>query len=152
MSIKPEPREIFCTPQLRLLTTEEDWETQGKEFRDWLDLWGELEHEFGRYPGLFRLHTEPEIPGLHQQLVSDLCRLDAAGVFLQLLEPRPNQQLAGTSWLVYLEFATRQWQRVAETGGFYLLPDAVGESYQFSGIQAGGSRLEVQAYPTQPVS
>ncbi|WP_185816895.1 hypothetical protein [Hymenobacter metallilatus] len=48
-----------------------------------------------------------------------------------------------------MEAATRQWQRVAETTEFYLLPDAVGKPYQFSGIQIGGGQLTLQAYPAE---
>ncbi|RSK50237.1 hypothetical protein [Hymenobacter rigui] len=145
-----QPKELLVNDQLRLLTTEADWETNGPEFREWLYLWGELEDEFGRYPSLFCLHTEPEISGLHGQLITDLCRTDAAGVFLQLLEPRPGQQPAGTSWLGYLEFATRQWQYVTETSDFYLLPEEAGGPYNFSGIQVGGGRLTLQAQPAEP--
>lgn len=145
-----QPKELLVNDHIRLLTTEEDWEAQDREFSEWVDLWGELEHEFGHYPGLFRLHSEPEILGLHGQLITDLCRPDAVGVFLQLLEPRAGQQPAGTSWLVYLEFATGQWQRVTETDDFYLLPEEASGPYNFSGIQAGGGQLTLQAHPIAP--
>ena len=142
---EPEPpEEILRNAQVRLLLMGEDWEEYGPEFSAWYDLWAELEHEYGNFPGFYRLHTEPEIPGLHGQLVSDLCRETPEGLFLQVLELRPGQEPAATSWLVFLEFATLGHQRVAETGDFYLLPHAEITPGLFEGIRADGSRLVLQ--------
>ncbi|AHJ98089.1 hypothetical protein [Hymenobacter swuensis] len=138
------PEESFRNAQVRLLLTGEDWENYGPEFSAWYDLWAELEHEYGNLPGFYRLHTEPEIPDLHGQLVSDLCRETPEGLFLQVLELRPGQEPAATSWLVFLEFATLRHQRVAETGDFYLLPHAEATPDRFEGIRADGSRLVLQ--------
>lgn len=138
------PEEIFHNAQVRLLLIGEDWEDYGPEFSAWYDLWAELEHEFGNFPGLYRLHTEPEIPGLHGQLVSDLCRQMPDGLFLQVLELRLGQEPAATSWLVFLEFTMLHHQRVVEAGDFYLLPHAETTYGQFEGIRADGSRLELR--------
>ncbi|SET31317.1 hypothetical protein [Hymenobacter actinosclerus] len=143
------PLELLGIEQL-----EPDREKLGPEFRAWLDQWEELASQEQHYPGLHRLQTQPEIAGLHGQLVSDLAREWPGGMFLQFVEPRPGQTPASTTWLAYLEFATLRWERVAETHGYYLLPQHLESGLAFNpelfrGVDSLGAELvlRVQAGP-----
>ncbi|WP_147320716.1 hypothetical protein [Hymenobacter lapidiphilus] len=138
------PVVLFQNEQLRLLITEQESGAVSREFERWFEAWDDLEDQ-GHFPGLYRLHTAPEIPGLHGQLVSDLCREWPAGLFLQLVEPHPGQEPAGTTWLIYLELATLRWHQVVETNDYYLHPDAVGlEHGAFEGLNPAGNKLELR--------
>lgn len=143
--VLPEPEVMFQNAQIRLLTTEQEWDAMGRDFEMWLEHWTDVEHQCGNFAGLHRLQTEPEVVGLHGQLVSDLCREASEGLFLQLVEPRPGQNPAGTTWLVYLDFATLQWEQVTEVGEYYLLPAATEtEPGLFEGIRPGWEQLELR--------
>ena len=142
--VPQEPEVMFQNAQIQLLTTWQEAEDISPEFDTWFEGWADL-HGPVASPGLYHLQTEPEVPDLHSQLVSDLCREVPGGVFLQLVEPRPGQTPAGTTWLVYLEFATLHWEQVAETGDYYLLPNAPGaEPGLFEGLSLTQGRLELR--------
>ncbi|MFD2783964.1 hypothetical protein [Hymenobacter rubripertinctus] len=126
------------------MAADQDWDVEGPEFGAWLEQWGYLEEE-EIVPSLYRLQTKPEVPGLHGQLVSDLCREWPEGIFLQLVESRPGQIPAATTWLVYLDFTTLQWERLTETADYYLLPNAAGAEHGlFEGLSLTQGRLELR--------
>ncbi len=138
------PVVLFQNEQLRLLITDQESEAVSREFEQWFEAWDYLEDQ-GRFPGLYCLHTEPEIAGLHGQLVSDLCHECPAGLFLQLIAPQHGQEPAGTTWLIYLELATLRWHRVVETNDYYLHPEAAGlEQGTFEGLNPAGKKLELR--------
>lgn len=136
---KPAPQDLFSKEQLTLSSVDVDLEEEvGEAFSEWyLDALGPYS------PGISRLITTPEIPGLHGQLVGALCREWPDGIFLQLFEPTINQSSAGTSWLVYLEFATLSLHKLEEVGGFYLSADYA-EHGLFNGQDADGAVMQFQ--------
>ncbi|RPD44566.1 hypothetical protein DNI29_20760 [Hymenobacter sediminis] len=114
------PKELFQNEQLRLTTIEIDWDADVEQaFDEWI-------HELGwrdEYEelSLKRLLTQPEIAGLHRQLIGPLCKEWNGGLFLQVFEPTMTSgKPAGTSWLVYLNYSTLTWERVEEVGPAYL--------------------------------
>ncbi|OWP62608.1 hypothetical protein CDA63_13280 [Hymenobacter amundsenii] len=136
---------LFENEQLRLLITEQESGAVSREFELWFESWGYQEQQ--EYcPSLYLLQTIPEIPGLHGQIVSDLCREWSDGLFLQLIEPLPGQVPPATTWLVHLAFATQHWELVAEVGDYYLLPDAPDPEQQdlFVGVHSEWKRLQVR--------
>ncbi|SDX46135.1 hypothetical protein [Hymenobacter psychrophilus] len=138
------PVVLFQNEQLRLLTTEQESGAVSREFEIWWEAWDGLEDR-GHFPGLYRLHTAPEIAGLHGQLVCELCREWSDGLFLQLIEPLPGQVPPATTWLIYLELATLRWHRVVETNDYYLHPNTPGlEQGAFEGLNPAGKKLELR--------
>ncbi|GAB3222443.1 hypothetical protein GCM10027346_00230 [Hymenobacter seoulensis] len=134
---KPPPQHVFTTAQLNLSSMAVDLEDEvGEAFSEWnYDVLGPYS------PGVRRLITTPEIPGLHSQLVGALCREWPDGIFLQLFEPTFNQPSAGTSWLVYLELATLSLHKLEEVGGFYLSAKYT-EHGLFEGKDANGAAVQ----------
>lgn len=148
--VAEEPTVLLRHAQLELVGIQQEQEDMEPAFRELFHKWEETTLHEQYYPGLYRLHTRPEIPGLHGQLVGDLCREWPEGVFLQLVEAQPSQLPASTTWLVYLEFATLRWERVAEAHNYYLLADdSEPEPGLFRGVDSLGATIElrVQAEP-----
>ncbi|GAB2787424.1 hypothetical protein GCM10027175_27480 [Hymenobacter latericoloratus] len=133
--INSPPQNLFNNEQFKLSIVDLDLDLEeevGVDFSDW------CYDTLGAYsPGVSRLLTTPEISGLHGQLVGTLCREWPDGIFLQLFEPTIRQPSTGTSWLVYLEFATLRWNKLEEVGGFYLSANYA-EHGLFDGQDADG--------------
>ncbi|NVO84597.1 hypothetical protein [Hymenobacter terrestris] len=140
-----EPAVLFRNGQLELIGIYQEREEVGAELLDLFNKWEELASQEQYYPSLYLLQTIPEIPGLHGQIVSDLCREWSDGLFLQLVEPHPEQEPAGTTWLMYLELATLRWHRVVETNDYYLHPEASEPEHgAFDGLNPAGEKLELR--------
>lgn len=114
------PKKVFQNERLRLASTAIDWDTDIEQaFGEWIEELG-WRNEYEEL-NLKRLLTQPEVTGLHQQLIGPFCQERNGGLFLQLFEPvTTSDEPAGTSWLVYLNYTTLTWERVEEVGPGYL--------------------------------
>ncbi|QNH63803.1 hypothetical protein [Hymenobacter sediminicola] len=101
-------------------------------------------------PSLVSLLRSPKVelsylPGWSVEITPSVAR----GILLQLLEATHNPDgPAGTSWLVYLDLKTLQWQRLQETSG-YLLENIPDEPDVLRGWLEDGSEVRLHIAETQ---
>lgn len=150
----PAPENVELLSSLSVRLQWQPFPLEEKATPEFVNWWNEIFSDLEQYDDLMeigQLLTTPEIPGLYGQLIGYLCyKWKDSGVFLQLFEATNSPAgPAGTSWLVYLDLKTLQWQRMVETGACILdvTPDEPG---MLLGWLADGTEVRLHLASLQP--